>query len=98
MELLEEYKNIVEKIKEYLISELKKRYDIEFDDDRGFLLNFTIKNYGFEVDLESRYFYIDCYTETWGRYVETFEELFEFINEIIKEFEFINEIIKEEVE
>lgn len=89
MELLEEYKNILEKIKEYLISEFKKRYDdIEVDDDMGFLLRFTIKGrYRFELDLESRYFHISCDTELGmlGRYVETFKELFEFINEIIKE-------------
>lgn len=88
--LLQEYKNIVEKIKEYLISELKKRYDdIKIDDNPCYyLLNFVINqnenNYYFDLSLENGDFFIRHHAGE-SAYVKDFGELFDYIDDEINE-------------
>lgn len=87
MNLLQDYRNIVEKIKEYIISELEKRYDVKFADDDKNLLTFTISNYLFELTLENKLIYILYITVNANDYtvLETFDDLFKYIDDVINE-------------
>ncbi|WP_288550757.1 hypothetical protein [uncultured Brachyspira sp.] len=93
MDLLQDYKNIVDKIKEHIKTELEKRYkDIRFDDDIGnALIVCTINNHIYcNIGLVDKYIYIQCYNELVSdvndfENVETFEELFKYIDDVISE-------------
>lgn len=91
MSLLQDYKNISDKIKEYIKTELEKRYkDVKFDDDNTSLLCFNIGCWRFEIDITNNYFKIDYVNEivrdNWDTdYLETFEELFKYIDDVISE-------------
>ena len=91
MDLLQEYKNIVDKIKEHIKTELEKRYkDIKFDDDDSCLLCFNIGCWHFVIDVVNNYFRIDYVNEIVRDnsdfdYLETFEELFKYIDDVISE-------------
>ena len=61
MDLLQDYKNIVYKIKEHIKTELEKRYDdIKFDDDDSCLLCFNIGCWYFEIDITNNDFRMIC--------------------------------------
>lgn len=88
MDLLQDYKKIVDKIKEHIKTELEKRYeDISFNND--FLLNFNIKNYVFVLFLSDGFIsigYEHKFFETHdNKKVETFDELFKYIDDVISE-------------
>ena len=92
MDLLQEYKNIVYKIKEYIKTELEKRYeDIKFGYDyETSLLCFNIGCWRFEIDITNNYFRIEYINEivrdNWDSdYLETFEEIFKYIDDVISE-------------
>ena len=87
MDLLQDYKNIVDKIKEHIKTELEKRYeDIRFDDVNYCLLFFIIKNnYVFELDLKNYLLHIYEYRGSYEAYLETFDELFKYIDDVISE-------------
>ena len=91
MDLLQEYKNIVDKIKEYIKTELEKRYkDINFYDDDSSLLCFNIGCWYFEIDITNNDFRIEYRNEIVRDnsdfdYLETFEELFKYIDDVISE-------------
>ena len=92
MDLLQDYKKIIDKIKDYIITELKKRYwDIEIiDNDDEFLLCFRIDIWDFEINLINNYISIiantnnTCFEEDhYDNKLEDFEELFKYIDDII---------------
>lgn len=89
MNLLQDYRNIVDKIKEHIKTELEKRYkDIKFDDDCDVnLLRFSIKEIIF--DLLVLYNFIDIHYYDDFRCgddkLETFDELFKYIDDVISE-------------
>lgn len=91
MDLLEDYKNIVDKIKEHIKTELEKRYgDIKPDAYDNYFLACIIKDYLFEFSLENKLIYIS-YLTVGNKYandcncVETFDELFKYIDDVISE-------------
>ena len=88
MDLLQDYKNIADKIKEYIKTELEKRYDdIKFDDDSFYLLSFSIKDIIFDLLLINNFIdihYCDDFRCGDDR-LETFEELFKYIDDVISE-------------
>lgn len=90
MNLLQNYKKIVDKIKEHIKTELEKRYkDIRFDNVSDFhFLCFSIKEISFELSLENKIicisFYIDEYNNDL-KCIETFEEVFKYIDDVISE-------------
>lgn len=85
MNLLQNYKKIVDKIKEHIKTELEKRYDdIEFDDDNYYLLKFTIKEVRFFTVLHTDYINIFSDTEDVEN-INTFESLFKYIDDVISE-------------
>ena len=90
MDLLQDYKNIVDKIKEHIKTELEKRYkDIKYDDDTS-LLCFNIGCWNFEIDITNNNFRIGYFNEIVRDnsdfdYLETFEELFKYIDDVISE-------------
>ena len=91
MDLLQDYKNISDKIKEYIKTELEKRYDdIKFDDDETSLLCFNIGCWRFEIYITNNYFRIDYFNEivrdNWDTdYLETFDEIYKYIDDVISE-------------
>ena len=94
MNLLQDYKNIADKIKEYIKAELKKRYwDIEIiDNDDEFLLAFRIDIWDFEISLINNYISVKadtnniCFEDQYSSSnLETFEELFKYIDDVISE-------------
>lgn len=88
MDLLQDYKNIVDKIKEHIKTELEKRYeDIKYDDDSFSLLSFSIKDIIFDLLLLNNFINIDYYAEfgCGDDRLETFEELFKYIDDVISE-------------
>lgn len=87
MDLLQDYRNIVEKIKEYIKTELEKRYDVKFEDDIKNLLTFTINNYLFELTLENQLIYISYLTVNANDYevLETFEDIYKYIDDVIND-------------
>lgn len=91
MDLLQDYKNIVDKIKEHIKTELEKRYgDIKPDAYDNYFLACIIKDYLFEFSLENKLIYIS-YLTVGNKYandcncVETFDELFKYIDDVISE-------------
>lgn len=85
MDLMLEYKNIVDKIKEHIKTELEKRYkDIKFDDDNYYLLKFTIKGVRFFTVLHTDHINIFSDTEDVEN-INTFESLFKYIDDVISE-------------
>ena len=85
MDLLQDYKNIVDKIKEHIKTELEKRYeDIKFDDDNYYLLKFTIKGVRFFTVLHTDHINIFSDTEDVEN-INTFESLFKYIDDVISE-------------
>lgn len=93
MNLLEDYTKIVNKIKEYIKSQLEDRYwDIDIiDNDDEFLLAFRIDIWDFEINLINNYISIQantnniCFEEShYDDKLETFEQLFKYIDDIIK--------------
>ena len=88
MDLLQEYKNIVDKIKEHIKTELEKRYkDIKFDDDSFYLLSFSIKDIIFDLLLLNNFIDIHYYDDfrCGDDRLETFDELFKYIDDVISE-------------
>ena len=91
MELLQDYRNIIGKIKEHIKTELKKRYkDVKFNDDDSSLLCFNIGCWRFEIDITNNDFRIEYSNEIVRDnsdfdYLETFEELFNYIDDVISE-------------
>lgn len=91
MDLLEDYKNIVDKIKEHIKTELEKRYDdLKFNNDDAPLLCFNIGCWYFEIDITNKDFIIMYNNEivrdnSGFNYLETFEELFKYIDDVISE-------------
>lgn len=88
MDLLQDYKNIVDKIKEHIKTELEKRYkDIKFDDDSFYLLSFSIKDIIFDLLLLNNFIDIHYYDDfrCGDDRLETFEELFKYIDDVISE-------------
>lgn len=91
MDLLEDYKNIVDKIKEYIKTELEERYkDVKFNNDETSLLCFNIGCWYFEIDITNNDFRIEYINEiaidnSDFDYLETFEELFKYIDDVISE-------------
>lgn len=93
MDLLQDYRNIVEKIKDYITAELKKRYDdIKFDDniDNALIICTINKHIYCNVGLVDTLMYIRCHNELVTDYadfenVETFNELFKYIDDVVKE-------------
>ena len=76
MDLLQDYKNIVDKIKEHIKTELEKRYDdLKFNDDDTSLLCFNRIDYFNEIVRDNSDF----------DYLESFEELFKYIDDVISE-------------
>lgn len=85
MDLLQEYKNIVDKIKEHIKTELEKRYkDIKFDDDNYYLLKFTIKEVRFFTVLHTDHINIFSDTED-AENINKFKSLFKYIDDVIRE-------------
>lgn len=91
MNLLQDYKNILDKIKEHIKTELEKRYDdIKFDDDDTSLLSFNIGCWHFEIDITNNDFRIEYFNEIVRDnsdfdYLETFEEIYKYIDDVISE-------------
>lgn len=89
MDLLQEHRNIVDEIKEYIKIQLKERYkDVKFNDDSVFpLLCFSIKDILFDLLLLNNFINIDYYDDfrCGDDRLETFEELFKYIDDIINE-------------
>ena len=88
MDLLQEYKNILDKVKEYIKAELEKRYkDIKFDDDSFYLLSFSIKDIIFGLLLLNNFIDIHYYDDfrCGDDRLETFKELFKYIDDVISE-------------
>jgi hypothetical protein len=91
MDLLQDYKNIVDKIKEHIKTELEKRYDdLKFNDDDTSLLCFNIGCWYFVIDIINNEFRIDYFNEIVRDnsdfdYLESFEELFKYIDDLISE-------------
>lgn len=89
MDLLQDYRNIVDKIKEHIKTELEKRYkDIRFDDDSNFhFLCFSIKDILFDLLLLNNFIDIHYYADfrCGDDKLETFEELFKYIDDVISE-------------
>lgn len=88
MDLLQEYKNISDKVKEYIKAELEKRYkDIKFDDNSFYLLSFSIKDILFDLLLVYNFIHIVYYDDfrCGDDRLETFEELFKYIDDVISE-------------
>ena len=92
MELLQDYKNIVYKIKEHIKTELEKRYkDIRFGYDyETSLLCFNIGCWYFEIDITNNYFRIEYSNEIVRDnsdfdYLESFEEIYKYIDDVISE-------------
>lgn len=93
MYLLQDYKNIVDKIKGYIKTELEKRYwDIDIiDDDDEFLLCFRIDIWDFEISLINNYISVEantnntCFEGQYSSKLETFDELFKYIDDVISE-------------
>lgn len=91
MDLLQDYKNIVDKIKEHIKTELEKRYDdLKFNDDDTSLLCFNIGCWYFVIDIINNEFRIDYFNEIVRDnsdfdYLESFEELFKYIDDVISE-------------
>lgn len=85
MDLLQDYKNIVDKIKEHIKTELEKRYkDIDYISQyEHILFSFTIKGILFHLDLDNSFLHIYCSRQSYEGYLETFEELFNFIDRVI---------------
>lgn len=88
MDLLQDYKNIADKIKEHIKAELEKRYkDIKFDDDSFYLLSFSIKDIIFDLLLLNNFIDIHYYDDfrCGDDRLETFDELFKYIDDVINE-------------
>lgn len=90
MDLLQEHRNIVDEIKEYIKIQLKERYkDVKFNDDSDFpLLCFSIKDILFDLLLLNNFINIGYYYDDFrcgDDRLETFEELFKYIDDIINE-------------
>lgn len=91
MDLLQDYRKIVDKIKEHIKTELEKRYkDIKFDDYDFCLLSFSIGVWNFEIDLRNGYLIISSDNQIIAdndenAELETFEELFKYIDDVISE-------------
>lgn len=88
MDLLQEYRNISDKIKEHIKTELEKRYkDIKLDDDSFYLLSFSIKDIIFQMLLINDFINIHYYDDfrCGDDRLETFEELFKYIDDVISE-------------
>ncbi|WP_286033351.1 hypothetical protein [Brachyspira pilosicoli] len=92
MSLLQQHTNITGQIRMHIRTELKEKYDdIEFDDgDETSLLCFDIGCWNFVIDVVNNYFRIEYFNETvrddWNSdYLETFEELFKYIDDVISE-------------
>ena len=91
MNLLEDYKNIIDKIKEYIKTELEERYDdLKFNDDETSLLCFNIGCWYFEIDITNNNFRIEYVNEIVRDnsdfdYLETFEEIYQYIDDVISE-------------
>ena len=91
MDLLQQYKNIIGQIRMHIKTELEKRYgDIKPDAYDNYFLACIIKDYLFEFSLENKLIYIS-YLTVGNKYandcncVETFEELFKYIDDVISE-------------
>ena len=91
MDLLQQYKNITGQIRMHIKTELEKRYgDIKPDAYDNYFLACIIKDYLFEFSLENKLIYIS-YLTVGNKYandcncVETFEELFKYIDDVISE-------------
>lgn len=89
VDLMEDYRNIVDKIKEHIKTELEKRYkDIKFDDVSNFhFLCFSIKDIVFDLLLLNNFIDIHYYDDfrCGDNKLETFEELFKYIDDVISE-------------
>ncbi len=89
MDLLQDYKNISDKIKEYIKTELEKRYDdIKFDDDCDVsLLRFSIKEIVFDLLVLYNFIHIGYFDDfrCSNDRLETFDELFKYIDDVISE-------------
>lgn len=85
MDLLQDYKKIVDKIKEHIKTELEKRYkDIDYISQyEHILFSFTIKGILFHLDLDNSFLHIYWSRQSYEGYLETFEELFNFIDRVI---------------
>ena len=91
MDLLKKYRKITGQIKEHIKTELEKKYkDVEYDDDDTSLLCFNIGCWYFEIDITNNDFRIEYRNEIVRDnsdfdYLETFEELFKYIDDVISE-------------
>ena len=87
MNLLQDYRNISDKIKEYIKTELEKRYDdLKFNDDCDIsLLRFSIKEIVFDLLVLYNFIHISYYDDfrCGDDRLETFEELFKYIDDVI---------------
>lgn len=90
--LLQDYKNMAGKIKEYIKTELKERYwDIDIIDDDEFLLCFRIDIWDFDISLINNYISVEahanniCFEGQYSSNLETFDELFKYIDDVISE-------------
>lgn len=88
--LLNNYNSCVCKLKENIRRELKAKYDdIKFNDDYNSLLCFDIGCWNFLIDLVNNHFRIHYFNKMVRYnfdfdYLETFEELFKYIDDVIK--------------
>lgn len=91
MSLLQQHTNITGQIKEHIKTELEKRYDdLKFNDDDTSLLCFNIGCWYFVIDIINNEFRIDYFNEIVRDnsdfdYLESFEELFKYIDDVISE-------------
>lgn len=85
--ILDEYKKVVDEVKDRIETDLKEKYkDIKFYEDT-MLISCYIKDYLFEISLEDKLIYISFYKNKRNKgstVVETFEGIFNYIDDIIK--------------
>ena len=88
--LLNNYNSLVFKLKDCIRRELKAKYDnIKFNDDGLSLLCFNIGCLYFVIDIINNQFRINYFNEIVKHnfdfdYLESFEELFKYIDDVIK--------------
>ena len=89
--LLNNYRNYASKLKDNIRRELKAKYDnIKFNDDDDSLLYFNIGSWYFVIAIINDVFRINYFSEIVKHnfdfdYLESFEELFKYIDDVISE-------------
>lgn len=86
--ILDEYKKVVDEVKERIETDLKEKFnDVKFNNDNNVLISCYIKDYLFEISLRDKMIFIAFYKDEHDngfKCIETFRELLEFIDKVIK--------------